>query len=160
MESLLISQLEILKESKAQLTIEQVKQLAMNNYENGGDTVIETWSDSDIQDWIEEDGTKAGLLKLFNMYKSNSEDMKGYGDYETGDTSDTQGVNFKNEDFYQVYYIDEDDKAIKIDKYFENEMIPNKEIISRKPKNTYTIIVRAFDAYGHRASNDWEIWVK
>lgn len=62
------------------------------------------------------------------------------------------------EDFYQVYYIDEDGKAIKTDKYFENEMVSNKEIISIKPEDTFKIVVRAFDAYGHCASDDWEIW--
>ena len=149
-----------LKESKSELTIAEVKQLAMDNYENGGDMIIEAWSDSDIQDWIDTDGTKEGLLKLFSMYKSHSQDMKGYGDYEIEDDSETGDTDFENEDFYKVYYIDEDGKAIKTDKYFENEMLSTKEIISRRPEDTYKIVVRAFDAYGHRASDDWEIWIK
>lgn len=38
-----------------QLTIEIVKKVAMENYNNGGDSVIECWTDEDIQNYI--DGT-------------------------------------------------------------------------------------------------------
>ena len=58
------------------LTIEEVKNLAMDNYENGGDAVYETWDDKDIEEWIEEDGTKKGLLDIFKKYHSVYLDSK------------------------------------------------------------------------------------
>jgi len=35
-----------------QLTVERVKEVALEHYEEGGDGIIECWTDKDIQDWI------------------------------------------------------------------------------------------------------------
>ena len=45
------------------LTVAEVKDYAMANYDKGGDQIIECWEDSEIQEWVEEDGTLKGLKK-------------------------------------------------------------------------------------------------
>lgn len=47
------------------LTIEEVKEIAMENYGKGGDVIIECWEDEKIADWIEREGTRKELKKLF-----------------------------------------------------------------------------------------------
>ena len=56
--------------SGKKLTKEEIKQLALDNFENGGDVVYSAWDDSDIEEFIQEDGTKKGLLDMFKKYHS------------------------------------------------------------------------------------------
>ncbi len=44
------------------MEIKKVKQVAMKNYENGGDMIIECWTDEDIAEWLKEN-------KLEDIYK-------------------------------------------------------------------------------------------
>ena len=52
------------------LTVEEVKEYAMANYDKGGDQIIECWEDSEIQEWIDEDGTLKGLKKIIRYGES------------------------------------------------------------------------------------------
>lgn len=52
------------------LTIEEVKEIAMKNYEKGGDVIIECWDDEDIADWIKREGTRKALKETFKLYNS------------------------------------------------------------------------------------------
>jgi len=38
--------------AKKMLTVEEVKRLALENYNRGGDVIIECWEDQQIADWI------------------------------------------------------------------------------------------------------------
>lgn len=51
------------------LTIEEVKEIAMENYGKGGDVIIECWEDEKIADWIEREGTRKELKKLFQRIR-------------------------------------------------------------------------------------------
>ena len=73
--------------SEEKLTIEKVKEIAMKNYNSGGDVVIECWDDKDIQEFIDGTGEyyeKPGTLEsLKNIFEINKEiyddaDPKGY----------------------------------------------------------------------------------
>lgn len=87
------------------LTIEEVRQLALDNYENGGDVIIEAWTDEDIQQWIDKDGTTEGLLALFNKYNDQYIDMKGSGEYTDLNKSEEEIIS--DEEFYSL---DDDDR--------------------------------------------------
>jgi len=50
--------------AKRKITVEQVKEWAMERYEKGGDTIIECWDDEDIQRQIDEGWTKRTFLKF------------------------------------------------------------------------------------------------
>ena len=70
-------------ETPNKLTVEDVKEIAMEHYEDGGDVVIETMTDEDIQNWIEQDGTRDGLMNMFRDNLSIYQDRKAreYDDY-------------------------------------------------------------------------------
>ena len=57
------------------LTVAEVKEYAMANYEKGGDQIIECWEDSTIQEWVEEDGTLKGLKKIIRYRESIRQDI-------------------------------------------------------------------------------------
>jgi len=71
-----------------ELTVELVKKVAMKHYEEGGDTIIECWSDAEIQDWIDgtgewaetplngAKGTMKDLLCMFDLVDSVREDIQ------------------------------------------------------------------------------------
>lgn len=70
-------------ETPNKLTIDEIKEIAMEHYEDGGDVVIETMTDEDIQNWIESDGTLDGLMNMFRDNLSIYQDRKAreYDDY-------------------------------------------------------------------------------
>ena len=59
------------------ITVEEVRKLAMKNYNRGGDGVIECWEDSDIQEAID-DGmiTSAQWLKSFHGFDAVRRDIQ------------------------------------------------------------------------------------
>ena len=63
-------------ETPNKLTIDEIKEIAMEHYEDGGDIVIETMTDDDIQKWIESDGTLDGLMKMFRINLDIYQDRK------------------------------------------------------------------------------------
>lgn len=63
-------------ETPNKLTIDEIKEIAMEHYEDGGDVVIETMTDEDIQNWIESDGTLDGLMNMFRDNLSIYQDRK------------------------------------------------------------------------------------
>lgn len=79
------------------LTIERVKELAMKNYEKGGDTIIECYEDKEIQELID-DGidTEKKLLKFFkDGYEINEEYRKAalWAGYGTTDEEEIARMN-------------------------------------------------------------------
>lgn len=51
------------------MTVKEVFDFAMKNYEVGGDVVVECWEDSDIQDAIDEGATtERDWRDIFNIY--------------------------------------------------------------------------------------------
>lgn len=68
---------EITEEYKGKkLTKEEIKKIALDNYDKGGDVVYETWDDKDIEDFINNNGTKKELLNIFKKYHSVYLDSK------------------------------------------------------------------------------------
>ena len=61
------------------ISIKMVKKIAMDNYKNGGDGVIECWSDKDIQDWIDGTGDYADFGK--GTIKGLLEDFGNFDEY-------------------------------------------------------------------------------
>ena len=49
------------------LTVEEIKKIAMRNYNNGGDAIIECYEDKDIQELIDHGLTLQGLLSMFSI---------------------------------------------------------------------------------------------
>ena len=69
------------------LTLEVVKKVALQNYEKGGDRIVECWEDKEILEWIAEkksDGTTKtmnDLMDLIGMYHDYNVDhtpMEGW----------------------------------------------------------------------------------
>ena len=51
------------------MTVKEVFDFAMKNYEVGGDVVVECWEDSDIQDAIDDGATtERDWRDIFNLY--------------------------------------------------------------------------------------------
>lgn len=90
------------------LSVEEVKELALEHYNEGGDVVIEAWTDEDIIMWIEEQGTKEELLDLFSKYYDQYQDMIGYGDYAIWDEEDSEDSIDDEQELNQDYYDEED----------------------------------------------------
>lgn len=59
------------------ITVEEVRKLAMKNYNRGGDCVVEYWEDADIQEAID-DGmiTSAQWLKSFHSFDAVRRDTQ------------------------------------------------------------------------------------
>ena len=51
------------------MTIAEVRTMAMDMYNEGGDVIIECWSDEQVEEWIAEEGTKIELLETMAVYK-------------------------------------------------------------------------------------------
>lgn len=90
------------------LSVEEVRELALEHYNEGGDVVIEAWTDEDIIMWIEEHGTKEELLDLFSKYYDQYQDMIGYGDYAIWDEEDSEDSTDDEQELNQDYYDEED----------------------------------------------------
>lgn len=60
--------LEIVVVEKA-LTVEEVKEYAMERYEEGGDCIIECWEDEYIQEHIDEGYTLKDFKEIMDMHK-------------------------------------------------------------------------------------------
>ena len=74
------------------LTIEQVKKLAMKNYEKGGDTIVECYEDKEIQELIDNGiDTEKKLLKFFkDGYEIDEEYRKASLWYAYGTTDEEE----------------------------------------------------------------------
>jgi hypothetical protein len=90
------------------LSIEEVRELALEHYNEGGDVVVECWTDEDIMLWLEEHPTKEELLDLFSKYYDHYQDMRGYGDYAILDKEDSEDSTDDEQELYQDYYDEED----------------------------------------------------
>lgn len=50
------------------LTVSEVKRIAMNYYNRGGDMIIECWDDKDIRKWIQTSGgTMEALMRELRL---------------------------------------------------------------------------------------------
>ena len=50
------------------LTVSEVKRIAMNYYNRGGDMIIECWDDKDIREWIRTSGgTMEALMRELQL---------------------------------------------------------------------------------------------
>lgn len=67
---------EVMTMARVKLTVEEVKKIAMENYNKGGDVIIECWDDADIQEWIDDKGTKTALKRLFGLYDDKRRDIE------------------------------------------------------------------------------------
>ena len=100
--------------SNKKLTKEEIKQLALDNFENGGDVVYSAWDDSDIEEFIQEDGTKKGLLDMFKKYHSiyldgkaaayDANHLKPSHSEDEEDNSDSYPNDFRPDDGYDKDY--------------------------------------------------------
>lgn len=59
------------------LTVDLVKEIAMKHYNRGGDSIIECWTDKEIQEWVDGTGehegypgTRERLIQMFDNYSS------------------------------------------------------------------------------------------
>ena len=87
------------------LSVEEVRELAEQHYNEGGDAVVECWTDEDILMWIEEHGTKEELLQLFRDLHDRYADMKGSGEYCDLEANTKK---IEDEDNIEAYYDEED----------------------------------------------------
>lgn len=63
-------------EKLEKLTVQRVKELAMQNYNSGGDAIVECWDDKDIQDWIDRGNTLKDLEIQFNIREGSIQDIE------------------------------------------------------------------------------------
>lgn len=65
------------------LTIDKIRAYAKENYNNGGDFIVECWSDSDIQDFLARGGTLRELAKMFSERREHFLAAEYYGGYSS-----------------------------------------------------------------------------
>lgn len=53
------------------LTVEEVRRIATENYNKGGDVIVECWTDDNIVEWINNGGSRKSLKKLFATWGEN-----------------------------------------------------------------------------------------
>ena len=111
-----LDKVEDMKESLSdkKLTKEEIKELALDNYEKGGDSVYECWDDRDIQEFIDTDGTKKGLMDIFKKYYSVFRDnvvaahdanhLKPAEEESKEDDSESYPNDFRPDDDYDKDY--------------------------------------------------------
>jgi hypothetical protein len=65
------------------LTWEEFYKLALRNYENGGDSVVECWDENTFNGYVRECGpiTEKTALDMFNTYNEIWSDMRGCTDF-------------------------------------------------------------------------------
>lgn len=58
------------------LTYEEFVKLAKENYNNGGDVIVECWEKYQFEDYVKLFGeiTKSGALKMFKQYKNEEKE--------------------------------------------------------------------------------------
>lgn len=61
-------------------SVESVRAFALENYEVGGDAIVECWDDNDIQEYIDAGCTEIDWLTQFAFLASVEEDQRGYYD--------------------------------------------------------------------------------
>jgi hypothetical protein len=75
-----LSEVKSIREFNDEDWIEKLKKLAMDNYENGGDTMIECWDKSDWLEFIQNNEGKdlvAELKSDMQLMKDREDDIKG-----------------------------------------------------------------------------------
>lgn len=82
---------------RKKITIERVKELALQYYNKGGDTIVECYEDYQIRDLINVAGvdTEKKLLKFFkNQYEYDEEQRKAalWGAYGTTDEEEIEKI--------------------------------------------------------------------
>ena len=70
------------KEMKA-LTWKEFYKLALRNYENGGDGIVECWDENTFNEYVSEFGpiTEKVALDMFDTAEQIWTDMQGYADW-------------------------------------------------------------------------------
>ena len=68
---------------KKPLTWKELYKLALRNYENGGDGIVECWDESTFNEYVAEFGpiTEEAALQMFKTDQEIWEDMRGYADF-------------------------------------------------------------------------------
>ena len=59
------------------MIVSEVRALALEYYQRGGDIVWEYWDDLDIQERLNEGCSKEDWITLFNFYLANRLDVEG-----------------------------------------------------------------------------------
>lgn len=69
-------------EAEKPLTFEELQTLAMENYNNGGDGIVECWDERTFNDYVNEFGpiTKEKAMEMFSTHEEVTRDFMGYGD--------------------------------------------------------------------------------
>lgn len=113
------------------MTVADVKKLAMENYEKGGDVIIECYDDSQIQDMLNAKWGKEDFLKMF---KENVDDWNEH-QYEpmAGDTYNS-GYEYYEEE--KSSYEDRNYARLTDDDY-EEEYIPSATNGDYSPSNPW-----------------------
>ena len=66
-----------------ELTWEEFYNLALRNYENGGDGIVECWDESIFNEYVAEFGpiTEEAALQMFETAMDIDADIRGYADW-------------------------------------------------------------------------------
>ena len=66
-----------------ELTWKEFYKLALHNYENGGDGIVECWDESTFNEYVAEFGpiTEKVAMDMFRTAQEIWEDMRGYADF-------------------------------------------------------------------------------
>jgi len=96
------------------LTIERVKELAMENYCKGGDTIVECYEDKEIQELIDRGvNTEAKLLKMFREQYEIDEEYRQAAKWHAYGTTDDEEIkqmlNFGSEESETEEEIDDEE---------------------------------------------------
>ena len=90
------------------LTIEKVKELAMKNYNKGGDTIVECYDNNQIQELIDSGiNTEKKLLEFFKQnYEIDEEERKAamWYAYGTTDEDEIAEMNASEEESCSEYF--------------------------------------------------------
>jgi hypothetical protein len=60
---------------KKKLTVAEVREIALKNYNRGGDLIVECWTDDDIREWINGGGTRMALKRMFSLFYNCCEEV-------------------------------------------------------------------------------------
>lgn len=66
-----------------ELTWKELYKLALRNYENGGDGIVECWDESTFNEYVAEFGpiTEKAAMDMFRTAQEIWEDTRGYADF-------------------------------------------------------------------------------
>lgn len=61
---------------KSKMSVQDVRELSMLNYQRGGDVVYECWDDRDIQERIDDGYTVEDWISFFEFYLASALDVE------------------------------------------------------------------------------------